>query len=49
MVFSINFSFVSNISVIGNVSNLECCRLKKRFAGLTIYSFPKYSNTARIG
>ena len=49
MVFTIDFPFVSNLSVIGNLSNLEFSSLIKRFAGLTIYNFPKDSNSTKIG
>ena len=49
MVFSINFSLVSNIGVIGDASNFEFRKFKKRFARLTIYNFSKHSHTVRIG
>ena len=48
MIFSINFSSVSNISMIGNTDNLEFSRLKERFPILAIYNFPKDFNSVRI-
>ena len=48
MVLTINVSFVSNISVVGNLSNLDFSSLIERFAGLTINNFPKDSNSTRI-
>ena len=49
MIFAVNFSFVSDISMIGNLSNLEFCSLMKRFSGLTMYNFSKDSNSTRFG
>ena len=41
MIFTVSFPFVSYISMIGNLSNLQLCSLIKTFSGMTIYNFSK--------